>query len=93
MGIRKGALTKIMPLSYRFEVPLAISLSERENIGQMKIGVLGLWHTGEVFSACLADLGNKVIGIDENNRIVNNLNKGIPPLADPFLEEINIHLS
>src|SRR3989344_3245801 len=54
----------------------------------MKIGVLGLWHLGEVYSACLAELGNKVIGIDKNPQVVANLNKTIVPLAEPKLQEI-----
>ena len=54
----------------------------------MKIAILGLWHSGEVYSACLADLGYKIIGIDENTKIVNNLNHGTAPLAEPKLESI-----
>jgi UDPglucose 6-dehydrogenase len=54
----------------------------------MKIGVIGLWHLGEVYSACLADLGNNIVGIDEDSAVVDNLNKGIPPLKEPKLEEI-----
>jgi len=47
-----------------------------------------LWHTGEVFSACLAELSNNIVGIDENAEVVNNLNKGIVPLKEPDLEKI-----
>lgn len=54
----------------------------------MKIAVIGLWHMGEVLSACLAELGNNVVGIDEDTRAVNGLNKGIPPLAEPKLEDL-----
>ena len=54
----------------------------------MKIAVLGLWHSGEVYSACLADLGYEIIGIDENTKTVNNLNHGTAPLAEPRLESI-----
>ncbi|KKS77888.1 MAG: UDP-glucose 6-dehydrogenase [Candidatus Woesebacteria bacterium GW2011_GWB1_43_14] len=54
----------------------------------MKIAVVGLWHSGEVYSGCLADLGNHIIGIDKNSKIVNNLNRGIAPLAEPKLEDI-----
>lgn len=47
-----------------------------------------MWHTGEVFSACLAELSNNIVGIDENAEVVNNLNKGIVPLKEPDLEKI-----
>ncbi|KKT29466.1 hypothetical protein A3G55_00690 [Candidatus Giovannonibacteria bacterium RIFCSPLOWO2_12_FULL_44_25] len=53
-----------------------------------KIGVVGLWHLGEVYSACLADLGHNVIGFDENRGTVSNLNKYILPLAEPELAKI-----
>lgn len=55
---------------------------------QMKIGVVGLWHLGEVYSACLAGLGNEVIGFDSNTGIVANLNKATAPLKEPKLETI-----
>ena len=54
----------------------------------MKIGVIGLWHLGEVYSACLASLGNIVVGIDEDVEVVDNLNKAIVPLQEPKLQEI-----
>lgn len=54
----------------------------------MKIGVLGLWHLGEVYSACLADLGNTVVGVDKSSVVVKDLNRGKVPLAEPKLEEI-----
>ncbi|KKS96852.1 hypothetical protein A3B05_01100 [Candidatus Giovannonibacteria bacterium RIFCSPLOWO2_01_FULL_43_160] len=53
-----------------------------------KIGVVGLWHLGEIYSAGLSDLGHDIIGFDENSEIVSNLNKGIPPLAEPKLAKI-----
>jgi len=54
----------------------------------MKIGVVGLWHLGEIYSACLSDLGHTVIAIDENAAVVANLNQGVPPLAEPKLNQI-----
>lgn len=53
-----------------------------------KIGVIGLWHLGEVYSAGLADLGHEVIGFDKNSEVVSNLNKSIPPLSEPNLAKI-----
>ena len=51
----------------------------------MRIAVLGLWHLGEIYSACLAELGHTVFGISEDADIVENFRKGIPPLAEPGL--------
>jgi len=53
-----------------------------------KIGVIGLWHLGEIYSACLAELGHTVVGIGEDATTVEKLNQGIPPLPEPRLEEI-----
>ena len=53
-----------------------------------KIAVLGLWHLGEVYSVCLAELGHNVIGISEDKAVVENFMKNIPPLAEPKLAEL-----
>lgn len=53
-----------------------------------KIGLLGLWHLGEIFSAGLAELGHAVIGIGEDAEVVENLSKSIPPLSEPELAEL-----
>ena len=53
-----------------------------------KVCVLGIWHLGSVYSACLADLGYFVVGWDRDAKKVTDLNKGIPPLFEPGLEEL-----
>lgn len=56
--------------------------------------VIGIWHLGAVYSACLADMGYHVTGTDPDADRVNNLNKGIPPLFEPGLQELlNANLS
>lgn len=55
-----------------------------------KVCVLGIWHMGSVYSACLADLGYFVVGWDRDAEKVAELNKGIPPLFEPGLEELLI---
>jgi UDPglucose 6-dehydrogenase len=51
------------------------------------ICVTGIWHQGAVVSACLADLGNQVIGVcDSENALL--LNSGKPPVHEPDLAEI-----
>ena len=54
----------------------------------MTIGVVGLWHLGEIFSVCLSELGIKVIGIDENDLAVDGLNRNQPPIAEPKLDQL-----
>ncbi len=53
-----------------------------------KVCVIGIWHLGAVYSACLADLGYQVIGVDEDAKRIAELNKGIPPLFEPGLQEL-----
>lgn len=52
-----------------------------------KIGVIGLWHLGSVYSAGLSTLGFDVTGFDFDKNVVENLQKNIPPLFEPQLEE------
>ena len=54
----------------------------------MNICVLGLWHLGSVISASVASKGHKVIGIDENTKIINNLNRNKAPIYEPRLNEL-----
>lgn len=51
-----------------------------------KIGVIGLWHLGCVISVSWMKLGYEVVGFDYENSRVKNLQKGIPPLFEPNLE-------
>lgn len=53
-----------------------------------KVCVIGIWHLGAVYSACLADLGHSVTGADPDLNRVNDLNQGIPPLFEPGLAEL-----
>ena len=53
-----------------------------------KVCVIGIWHLGSVTSGCLADLGYSVIGVDQDSKKVEGLNKGIPPLFEPGLPEL-----
>jgi UDPglucose 6-dehydrogenase len=53
-----------------------------------KVCVIGIWHLGSVYSACLADTGYRVIGVDDDLKTVTNLNQGVPPIFEPGLEEL-----
>jgi UDPglucose 6-dehydrogenase len=54
----------------------------------LNICVFGLWHLGSVTSASLASVGHKVIGLDTNSTVIDNLNNAIPPIFEPGLESL-----
>jgi UDPglucose 6-dehydrogenase len=53
----------------------------------MKVCVTGLWHQGTVIAACLAEGAHTVIGLDFDEATIAQLQRGIPPLFEPGLEE------
>jgi UDPglucose 6-dehydrogenase len=53
-----------------------------------KICMIGVGYVGLVTGACLADLGNRVVCVNRDERKADNLRKGILPIYEPGLEEI-----
>ena len=53
-----------------------------------QICVVGVGYVGLVTGACFADLGNKVVALDVDEKRVENLRKGIMPIYEPGLDEL-----
>ena len=56
------------------------------------ICVVGAGHVGLVVSACLAELGNKLVCVDDDSSKTDGLRKGVLPFYEPELEEL-VHRS
>jgi UDPglucose 6-dehydrogenase len=54
----------------------------------MKLAVVGLWHLGSVTAACTAAAGIPTVGIDDDERRIEALARGIPPIFEPSLCEL-----
>jgi UDPglucose 6-dehydrogenase len=53
-----------------------------------KICVIGVGYVGLTTGTCFADLGNHVVGVDVDQRKIDNLNEGEIPIYEPGLSEM-----
>jgi GDP-mannose 6-dehydrogenase len=54
----------------------------------MRVSVFGLGYVGSVTSACLAEAGHAVIGVDVNDQKVQMVNRGESPIVEAGLGEL-----
>lgn len=54
----------------------------------MKITVFGCGYVGLVAGACLADIGHSVVCVDISTERVRQLQQGIPPICEPYLDSL-----
>jgi GDP-mannose 6-dehydrogenase len=54
----------------------------------MNVAVIGLGYVGAVTSACLAEMGHAVIGVDVDRQKVDEIEAGRSPIVEPRLEEL-----
>jgi len=52
------------------------------------ISVFGLGYVGTITAACLADKGNRVIGVDLNLTKVESMDAGRSPIIEPGVQEL-----
>jgi UDPglucose 6-dehydrogenase len=53
-----------------------------------QICVVGVGYVGLVTGACFADLGNRVVALDVDQKRIENLNRGVMPIYEPGLDEL-----
>lgn len=66
----------------------AADIRKKLKSGSLPVAVVGLGWMGLPTACLLADAGAKIMGSDTNARVVESVNKGIPPLPEPGLSQL-----
>lgn len=67
---------------------LSLKHIDKSKIVKRNICVIGAGHVGLVTASCFAQLGHKVICVDNDREKINKLKKKIIPFYEPYLEEL-----
>ena len=59
----------------------------------MKISVIGSGYVGSVTAACFANIGHEIICVDIDEKKVEQINRGIPPIYEEGLKELLLKYS
>jgi UDPglucose 6-dehydrogenase len=54
----------------------------------MHVSVIGAGYVGATLAGCLADLGHEVTAVDTDPAVVERIEQGAPPMAEPGLGEL-----
>ncbi|HEC81199.1 MAG TPA: UDP-glucose/GDP-mannose dehydrogenase family protein, partial [Thermoplasmatales archaeon] len=54
----------------------------------MNISIIGTGYVGLVTGVCFAKLGNNVICVDVDEKKIEMINKGVPPIYEEGLEQL-----
>ena len=57
----------------------------------MRLSVVGTGQVGLVTGACLAEMGNQVLCVDNDVAKITSLNRGVPPFFEPGLQDMVQH--
>lgn len=80
-------MVRILNQSY-FLNQKSIGYSTEKKVLGLKVCIVGTGYVGLVTGTCLADLGNRVICVDNNAQKIDLLNKGGIPIFEPGLKEL-----
>ena len=63
-------------------------MTEKEERGKMNIAIIGSGYVGLVAAACLAEIGHRVVCVDNDERKIASLKQGVSVIHEEFLPEL-----